>query len=166
MASTCRSRPVHAIIERCDGPLVPPQRMIIWDLDQDNSQPIRIRDPHLHQPPRLLPRLAEYWHPGLKQPAMLGLHITDLDPDRHRISGRIGRASADLKKAVTQKEHEARCIPAAELPIDRQTQRVPIEPLTPVKIGGMQENSAAQNLHAAHPAACAEVSADDYSLLS
>src|SRR5512133_4219153 len=98
--------------------------MIIWDLDQDDSHSVRIRDPHLHQPPRLYPWLAEYLHPGVKQPPILALHVTDLDPDGHRVSRPISRPSADFQKPVAQEEHQSRCLLAAELPIDRQTQLV------------------------------------------
>jgi hypothetical protein len=93
--------------------------MIIWDLDQDDAYSVGIRDPHLHQPPRLLARLAEYWHPSVKQPLILALQVTDLDPDRHGVSRSIGRPSADFQMPVAQEEHQSRCVTAAELTVDR-----------------------------------------------
>ena len=44
----------------CEIPLIPSQRMVRWHLNQNDLHSVRIRDPHLHQPARLSPRLAEY----------------------------------------------------------------------------------------------------------
>lgn len=137
------------LIKRREVPLVPSQRMVVWNLDQHNSHSVRIRDPHFQQPPRLLPRLTENRYAGVKQPPVLALDVTDLDPDRHRVSGRISRPSADFQEPVAHEEHDARCILTAELTVDRQTQCFPVEPVAAVRLRGAQENSAAENLHGA-----------------
>jgi hypothetical protein len=92
-------------MEHGEIPLIPAQRMVLWNLNQDDPYTIRICDPHLDQPPRLSPRLADYRDPGMKQPPMLALHVTNLDPNRHSVSGRIGRPAADFKKPVAQEEN-------------------------------------------------------------
>jgi hypothetical protein len=135
---------------RGEASLISPQRMVGWDFHQDDSHSVRIRDPHLYQSPRLLPRLAEYWYTGVKQPPVLTSHVPDLNPDRHRIARRMRRPSADFEKTVTQEKDEAGSIPAAELSVDRQSQHVPVKPVTPTQLSGMQQNSAAENLHSTH----------------
>jgi hypothetical protein len=145
--------------------LVSPQRMVVRDFDDDDQNSIRIRDPHLHQPPRLAPRFAENRYTGVQQSPMLGVYISDLDPQRDRVSRRIRRPTADLEKTVAQEEHQAGCVRAAELPVDGQTQRVPVEPVAATGLRGAQKSSAAEDVHVAHPPFAAAAPTATYELL-
>ena len=110
-----------------------------------------IRYPHLHQPPRLLPRLAEYRYPGrssrsCSRPAPYGLGSRSLSRFR-----RIGGPSTDFEKTVAQQEHQAwassvpNCRLIAKPKMSRQTG----------DSGGSEgyKRPSYEHVHSAHPAA-------------
>jgi hypothetical protein len=73
MRTAAQSHGPHAAVANAEGAaddkilfiqrrmvaLVSPQRMMVRGFHDDDGNSIRILDPHLHQPPRLAPRLAE-----------------------------------------------------------------------------------------------------------
>jgi len=64
------------------------------------------------------------------------------------VVGGFARVAADLEQAVADVEHHARCVRVAELPIDGEAERVAIEPLTAKQVSGLQNDPAAENVHA------------------
>lgn len=132
-----------------EAALVAPERMSVGYLHDDDPYAVRIRDPHLHQPPGLAPRLAQDRDSSVSQPVVLGVDVSDLEPQRDRISGWVGGLTADLEKTVAREEDQAGRVGAAELSVDGQAQQVTIEAVAAGEVGGTQENSAAEYLHAA-----------------
>lgn len=50
-----------------------------------------------------------------------------------------------------QEEHQARRITTPELSVDRQTQRVPIKPVAPLRFGRMKQDAAPNDFLVLHP---------------
>ena len=123
--------------------------MFLWDFDHHDTNTVRVRDPKLHESPCLSPWFAENRYAEIHQASMLCVHISDLHPQSDALSRRIHRPPTDFEKTVAQEEHQARCLRAAELPVDGETQRVSVEPMAAGGVCGTQKNSAAENLHTA-----------------
>jgi hypothetical protein len=88
------------------------------NLDQDDADAVGVLDLYLGQAPGL-----RYWLPhdrdsGRGRPGVLGVRISDLDPDRHRAPGRVGRVPGDLEQPLTEEEHQPGIARPAELPAD------------------------------------------------
>lgn len=128
-------------------PEVAAERVPFRDLDDDDLDPVRVFDPHLDQAPGLLLRLPRDGRPGLGQPLVLGPDVPDLHPDHGRARGLAGPVAGHLQHPLPEEEHHARIVGGPELPVDRQSQHVPVEPPAPVKIGRPQQDPAAQHLH-------------------
>src|SRR5690348_11819354 len=131
---------------------VTPERVISWNLDQDDPDAVRVLDVHLGQAPRLGGRLPYDRASGRGQPGVLGVHIADLDPDHHRAPGRPGRVAGDLEQSLAEEEHQPGIVRRAELPVDGQAEQVAVEAAAAVQIAGAQQDPAAQNIHATIPA--------------
>lgn len=123
---------------------VPAERVLLRDLNQDDAHAIRVCNPQFVQASHLAPRLPHDRPPGAQQPSVLGSDVSDLHPQRDRIAGWARRPATDLEQAVTQEAHDAGRVIAAELPVDRQAERVSIEPVTPVELGRTQQDAAAE----------------------
>ena len=121
------------------------------NLDQDDPDAVGIFDPHLDQAPGLRYRLPHDRDTGRGQPGVLGVNIADLDPDHHRVPGRVSRVPGDLKQPLAEEEHQPGIVRRAELPVDGQAEQVTVEAPAAVQVAGAQEDPAAQNVHAAIP---------------
>lgn len=128
--------------------LVAAERVVPGDLDQDDAHPVRVLDPHLVEAPHLPLRFAHDAHAGGHETVMLGADVADLEPQRDRLTRRCGRPSADLEQAVAEEEHQPGGVRVAELPVDGQAQHVPVEPLAAGRVGGAEQDAAAEDLHA------------------
>ena len=124
--------------------------MIGGYLDQDDPDAVRILDPHLGQAPGLGLGSAQNASAGRGEPLVLGGHVPHLEPDHHRSSGSAstGSVAGHFQKSRAEKEHHPALGGRPELPVDRQTQHVPVEMLASVQVGGPQQNAAAQYVHA------------------
>jgi hypothetical protein len=71
---------------------------------------------HLDQAPGLGYRFPHDRDSGRSQPGVLGMHITDPDPDHHRTAGRAGRMPGDLKQSLAEEEHQPGIVRRPELP--------------------------------------------------
>ena len=100
--------------------------MFAGNLDQNNSYAVRILDPHLNQPPGLLLRATHHRHSGSQKPPTLRFDVTHLNPKGQAAPRCMSRPATNLEEAAAEKEHKARVIRIAELSIDRQPQRVPV----------------------------------------
>jgi len=98
--------------------LVSPERVVVRDLDHDDTDTVRVRDPQFHESPRLSPRFAEDRYTGVQQTPMLCVHVSHLHPQSDHSARRLYRPTADLEKTVAQKEDHAGYVRAAELPVD------------------------------------------------
>ena len=122
--------------------------MVGGNFDKNDSHPVRVLYPHLHQPPRLQLRLTHHGHAGSKQPLMLGSDVPHLNPHGQTVPGRAGGLPTDLEEAAAEEEHQARVVRGAELSVDRQPQCVSIEPPASLRVGRTQQDAASQYLHA------------------
>ena len=91
--------------------------MIFRNLNEHDAHSVGVRDPHLHQPPRLPLRLADHRYPRPHQPIVLEPHVADLNPDRQGTSVRISRASTDLEETISQEKDQPRRFTSPELSI-------------------------------------------------
>ena len=139
------------------SPPIAAQRVVVGNLDQDDSHAVRILDPHLHRPPGLRLRSTHHRHARGQQPPMLRFHVTHLNPQRQAVPRCMGRPPTDLQEAAAEKEHQARVIRIAKLSIDRQPQRVSVETSATLRRGRTQQNATTQYLHALHPALLAGI---------
>ena len=57
------------------------QRVVGRHLHEHDRQPVGVLDPHLDQPPRLLPRRADDRDTRRRQPRLLGGDVPDLEPE-------------------------------------------------------------------------------------
>jgi rhodanese-related sulfurtransferase len=130
------------------SPLVPAQRVVLRHLDEHDPDAVRIGDPALDQPPRLPPRLAEDRCTRSRQAVDLRNDVADLEPQRHPAHRAVG-AAGHLEQSVPGEEDQSRLLRRAELPVHGQAEDVPVEGLAPHRVGGTEEHSAAQHLHAA-----------------
>ena len=126
--------------------------MISRNLGQNDPEAVGVLDLHLDQAPRLGCRFPHDQDPGRGQPDVLGMHITDLDPDHHRAPGRVGRVPGDLEQPLPEEEHQPGIIRRAELPVDGQAEQVTVEAAAAVQVAGTQQDPAAQYIHATIPA--------------
>ena len=85
---------------------------------------------------------------GRGQPGMLGADIPYLDPDHHRAPERAVRVPGDLEQPLAEEEHHPGIVAGTELPVDGQAQHVAVETAAAGQVGGPQEDTAAQNVHA------------------
>ena len=125
--------------------------MVSGNLDQDDPDAVGILDLHLDQAPRLGYRIPHDRDSGRGQPDVLGVNIADLDPDHHRVPGRVSRMPGDLKQPLAEEEHQPGIVRRAELPVDGQAEQVTVEAAAAVQVAGAQEDPAAQNVHATIP---------------
>jgi hypothetical protein len=119
----------QSLVESGNLAWVSPEQMVVWDLDHDDRNLVRVLDPQFHESPCLSPRFAEDGYTGVQQAPMLCVHISDLHPQRDPVSRRVHRPTADLEETVAEEEHQAGRVRAAELPVDGETQRVSVEPV-------------------------------------
>jgi hypothetical protein len=117
------------------------------DLDEHDTDPVRILDPHLNQTPRLGAWLLDHADAGRGQPLMLSVDIPDLDPDHQRRSRRPGGTPGHLKKARAQEEHQPWAGRGAELTVNRQAEHVTVEPVASVKVRRAHKDPATQDVH-------------------
>jgi hypothetical protein len=123
--------------------------MLRRHLQDTNTHPVRVGDPHLQQPPRLPPGLPQDRHATLAElPSHPGL-LAHLQPQRHARGWRRGRAARQLQEPATQEEDRAPFCPAAELAVDRQSERVAVEHPAALGVGWAQQHAAAQHVHGA-----------------
>jgi hypothetical protein len=122
------------------------------NLGQDDPDAVGVLELHLDQAPRLGCRFPHDRDSGRGQPGVLGVHIADLDPDDHRVSGRAGRVPGDLEQPLAGEEHQPGIIRRAELPADGQVEQAAVEAAAAVQVAGAQQDPAAQNVYAAIPA--------------
>ena len=125
--------------------------MFAGNLDQNNSYAVRILDPHLNQPPGLLLRATHHRHSGSQEPPTLRFDVTHLNPKGQAAPRCMSRPATNLEEAAAEKEHKARVIRIAELSIDRQPQRVPVESSASLRLRRTQQNAATQHLHTLQP---------------
>ncbi len=93
--------------------------MVSGNLDQDDPDAVGILDLHLDQAPRLGYRIPHDRDSGRGQPDVLGVHVR-LDPDHHRVPGRVSRMPGDLEQPLAEEEHQPGIVRRAELPVDGQ----------------------------------------------
>ena len=98
--------------------LVPPEWVLLGDLNQDDAHTVRVCDPHLLQAPNFAARLPQDPHPSIQQSSVLGSNVPDLQPKRDRVARWVPRPAADLKQAVAQEEHDAAGVIPAELAVN------------------------------------------------
>ena len=80
---------------------------------------------------------------------MLTGHVSNLHPQRQpRRPGVHLALTGDLQQPSTEEEDDARIGGIAELPVDRKTQHIAIEPLRPLTIGRTEKDPATQDIHA------------------
>ena len=117
--------------------------MLLRHLHQADAHPIRVPNPHLQQPPRLPLRLPQDRHATLVElPSHRG-QLTHLQPQRHARCRWPGSATRQLQEPATQEEDGAPLRAAAELTVDGQPQRVPVEDPAALGVGWMQQQTAA-----------------------
>src|SRR5829696_8576640 len=125
------------------------QRMLLRHLHDAAAHPIRVRDPHLQQPPRLPPGLPQDLHATLAELPPHPGQLAHLQPQRHARGWRRGSAARQLQKPATQEEDRAPLGSAAEFAVDGQPQRVAIEDPAALRVGWVQQHAAAQHVHGA-----------------
>jgi hypothetical protein len=140
---------VDSRVARGEVASVPAEWMVLRDLDEDDAYSVRVRDPHLLQAPRLSSWLPQDHHTRLCQAPVLGTNVPDLDPQPDGISWWVRRPTTHLEQTVSQEEHETGHVFPAELAVDRQPQRVPVEPVTSAEVEGTQQDPASEDLHTA-----------------
>src|SRR6185437_1580620 len=86
--------------------------------------------------------------PGRGQTGVLGADIPNLQPEHDRATGGSGPGPGHLEQSLAEEEHHARILRGPELAVDGQAKRIAVEPSAPVKVGGAQQDAAAQDLHA------------------
>jgi hypothetical protein len=129
-----------------------PERVIGRNLDQDDPDAVGVLELHLDQAPRLGYRFPHNWDPGCGQPGVLGVNIADLEPDHHRVPGRVGRVPGDLEQSLAEEEHQPGIVRRAELPVNGQAEDISVEAAAAVQVTRAQQDPAAQNVHATIPA--------------
>jgi hypothetical protein len=117
------------------------------NLDENDPDAVRIVDPHLGQSPGLGHGLSENTHADRRQPFVLSTNVSHLEPDHQRARGGTRSLPGHFQQSRAEKEHHSRVVRRAELPVDRQTQHVPVETAAPVQVRWPQQNPAAQYLH-------------------
>jgi hypothetical protein len=117
------------------------------NLDENDPDALRILDPHLDQSPGLGHGLSENTHAGRRQPFVLSMNVSHLEPDHQRAPGGPRSPPGHFQQSRAEKEHHSRVVRRAELPVDRQTQHVPVETAASVQVRWPQQNPAAQYLH-------------------
>jgi len=63
------------------------------------------------------------------------------------VVGGARRGPGEFEQPWPQKEHHARIVGRAELPVDRQTQHVLVETSASAQVGGAHQDPATQDLH-------------------
>src|SRR6266511_2207034 len=121
--------------------------MVVRDLDEHDPDPVRILDPHLDQPPGLSPRLPGDRDSGRDQTLTLGPHVADLQPDPKRSSRLAVGGTRHLQQSLAKEEDQSRIVRRPELAVDRQSEGVPVEPATALRVGRAYQDAAAQYLH-------------------
>jgi hypothetical protein len=108
--------------------------MVGGDLDENDRYAVRVLNPHLDQSPRLGPRFS--YHPGAcrREPLMLGVDVSDLQPEHDGLSGRAGTYAGYLQEARAEKEHDARIVCGTKLPVYCQAEHVTIEATALIRI--------------------------------
>ena len=123
--------------------------MLFGDLDENDRRPIRIGDPHLYEAPWLaLGRPYDLDVERRKSPVLVR-DVAYLQPQRQvwRADCLVSGAG-DLQEAATEEEHDRRIRRVAELPVDRKSQYVAVEPSAASQIDRVQQNSTAEYVHA------------------
>ncbi len=123
--------------------------MIAGDFNENDPDTVGVLDPHLGQPPGLRYRLTQNANASRSQPLTLGVHVPHLQPDHHRVPRSAGPVPGDLEEPWAEKEHQSRIGRRTELPVDRQTQHIPVEMMGSAQVGGAQQDPAAQYLYTA-----------------
>jgi hypothetical protein len=121
------------------------------NLDENDPDAVRVLEPHLDQSPGLSNGGSENASASRSQPLMLSMNVPHLEPDHHRVPGRARSAPGHFQESRTEKEHHGRISRRTELPVDRQTQHVPVKAPAPVQVGGPKQNPATQYVHDHHP---------------
>src|ERR1017187_2989583 len=133
---------------RGSGSRVAAEGMAGGDLDENNLHPVGVLDRHLDQSPGLGLWLLQHADARGGQPRMLSSDIAALDPDHQGPSGTAGTAAGNLQEPRAEEEHHPRIGRGTELPVDLQAQHVAVETPALIQIGGPQQDSAAQDVHA------------------
>jgi hypothetical protein len=81
--------------------------VVLWHLDDHNSQPIRVSYLHLAQPPRLVSWELDNIHSSLRQHSSYGVHVSHLQPQAHVLICGSVRGARKLDEASTEEEHDA-----------------------------------------------------------
>jgi len=121
--------------------------VFVRDLDENDAYPVRIRDPHLQQTPRLSLWGTHDANAGRLKALVLGAEVPDLNPEGEIASRRRVAGTRDLEKAAAEEEDEPRIVGWAELAIDSETERVPIEASTAIPVGRSQQDTATEDFH-------------------
>ena len=128
------------------------QRVVRGHLDQHDPHSVGVGDPALDQAPWFGPRLAQNLHARLRQAGVLGVHVAHLQPQRETAGRSVLRSARDLQQAVAEEEHRPRRLGRPELAGDGQTEGVAVEAHRGGAVGGVQQDPAAQYVHAGHAA--------------
>jgi hypothetical protein len=77
--------------------------MISGNLDQDDPDAVGVLELHLDQAPRLGYRFPHDRDSGCGQPGVLRVNVAHLEPDHHRVPGRVGREPGSLEQPWPRK---------------------------------------------------------------
>jgi DNA-nicking Smr family endonuclease len=121
--------------------------VFVRDLDENDAHAVRIRDPHLQQSPRLPLRGPHDVNTFRLKALVLGPEVPDLHPEGEIARRRRVAGSGNLEKAAAEEEDEPRIVGWAELAVDSETERVPIETSTAIPVSRSQQDTATEDFH-------------------
>lgn len=129
------------------SPVVAPQWVIGWNLDEDYAYPVRISNPHLQQAPRLQFGRPHNLNPGRLKAPIFGVEVANLYPEGE-IADRCRIANAGhLQITAAEEENQPGIVAVAELSVDGKTERVPVKTSTAISVGGPQQDPATEDVH-------------------
>jgi hypothetical protein len=105
------------------------------DLYEHDTHAVRVLDPHLDQPPRLSPGFTRNRHCRRHKTFVLGPYITDLQPDPKRSARLVVGCTGYLEKSLAKEEDQPRILGRPELAVDRESEDVPVETATALRVG-------------------------------
>ena len=121
--------------------------MLVWDLDENDADPVGISDPHLEQAPRFPLGWTHDLDTGRLEALMLDSEIPHLQPEGQLAGLRPIADAGDFQEASTEEEDEPRIVAVTELTVDSKTESVAIETSTAVQVRGPEQDSAAEYVH-------------------
>src|SRR4051812_48674389 len=104
MSGAAQAGPEGLVRRVLQSPWVAPQRVIGGDFDEHDTHAVRVRDPHLDQPPRFWPGFPRDLHSCRHKTFVLGPNVPDLQPDPKRSGRPVVGGTGYLEQSLAEEE--------------------------------------------------------------